>query len=251
MEQWVMQLLRQGHLSLPTMFMRYYKGIGLTDQEMMLIIQILTFKQEGKDFPTISEIQDRMSADERDVIVMLQKLVQKGYLAIEDRIEADTGMRAESYQLDPLYEKIAEQIAVEHAARSAQQAKDQTEQAEPDATNLFTIFEQEFGRPLSPIECETIAMWQDQDQHKDELIVAALREAVVSNKLFIRYIDRILYEWQRNRISTAAQAREFSLKFRRRQHGNIMPNPNQQTASPQEDQAKATEPFPFYNWLEN
>ena len=27
------------------------------------------------------------------------------------------------------------------------------------------IFEQEFGRPLSPLECETLAMWLDQDDH--------------------------------------------------------------------------------------
>lgn len=232
MEHMVMQLLKEGNLSLPTVFIKYYKEIGLNDQEMMLIIQILTFKQEGKDFPTIAELKDRMTADEREVITMLQKLVQKGYLAIDDHIES-TGVRAEVYQLDPLYEKIARMIAAKQASSQKENKK-----TEPKP-NLFTIFEQEFGRPLSPIECETIAMWQDQDQYKDELIVAALREAVISNKLFIRYIDRILYEWQRNRIHTAQQAREFSLKFRRAQ-------------APQAPSApKKVESFPFYNWLEN
>jgi len=230
MEQMVMQLLKEGNQSLPTVFIKYYKEMGLNDQEMMLIVQILTFKQEGKDFPTIGELKDRMTADEREIIMMLQKLIQKGYLAIDDHIEKDTGVRAEIYQVDPLYEKIASIITAKHASSQKENRKLEPKQ------NLFTIFEQEFGRPLSPIECETIAMWQDQDQYKDELIVAALREAVISNKLFIRYIDRILYEWQRNQIHTAQQAREFSLKFRRAQAPSA---------------PKKVESFPFYNWLEN
>lgn len=231
MEQLVIKLLKEGNLSLPSVFIKYYKEMGLIDEEMMLIIQILTFKQEGKDFPTISELTDRMTAGEKEVVRMLQKLVQKGYLAIDDYIEQDTGVRAELYQLDPLFEKIAHLIAVKQA--SAEKKANKTDQQQ---LNLFTIFEQEFGRPLSPIECETIAMWQDQDHYKDELIVAALREAVISNKLFIRYIDKILYEWQRNHIVTPQQAREFSLKFRR----------SQAPTTP-----KKVESFPFYNWLEN
>lgn len=230
MEQMVLQLLKQGNLTLPTVFIKYYKEIGLNDQEMMLVVQILTFKQEGKDFPTIAEITDRMTAGEREVIMMLQKLVQKGYLAIDDHIERDTGVRAEVYQLDPLYEKIARILAAKQASSQKETSKTEPKQ------NLFTIFEQEFGRPLSPIECESIAMWQDQDKYKDELILAALREAVISNKLFIRYIDRILYEWQRNQIHTAQQAREFSLKFRRAQAPSA---------------PKKAESFPFYNWLES
>ena len=43
--------------------------------------------------------------------------------------------------------------------------------------------EEEFGRPLSPLECETLAIWQDQDQHDAILIKHALKEAVLSGKL--------------------------------------------------------------------
>lgn len=230
MEQLLLRLIKECHLSLPSLMLKHYKEIGLTDQEMMLVIHIMAFKQEGKDFPTISELKERMTAEEMQLITMLQKLVQKGYLAIEDQIEPNTGVRAEIYQLDPLYERLAKLITSQQDAS----LDDSTEKS--TNPNLYTIFEQEFGRPLSPIECETIAMWQDQDHYSDELITAALREAVLSNKLFIRYIDRILYEWQRNNIRTPGQAREFSLKFRK---------------PPQSTVQKKVEPFPFYNWLEN
>ena len=34
-----------------------------------------------------------------------------------------------------------------------------------EETNLYTCFEQEFGRPLSPFECESLSMWIDDDHH--------------------------------------------------------------------------------------
>nr|WP_315603012.1 DnaD domain protein [Paenibacillus aurantius] len=76
------------------------------------------------------------------------------------------------------------------------------------------IFEKEFARPLTPMELETISGWLDQDHFKEELILAALKEAVFAGKVHFRYIDRILLEWQRNRIQTVDQAKEHAQKFR-------------------------------------
>ena len=105
--------------------------------------------------------------------------------------------------------------------------------------NLYTIFEQEFGRPLSPLECETLAMWIDQDEHDASIIKAALREAVISGKLNFRYIDRILFEWKKNNIQTVEQARQQGNKFRQYQRKQI---PNKK--------AKSSKEVPIYNWLE-
>lgn len=81
-------------------------------------------------------------------------------------------------------------------------------------SDIYTTFEKEFGRPLSPMECEMITGWLDQDRYSESLIRAALKEAVFAGKLHFRYIDRILIEWSRNRIQTVDQAREFSRQFR-------------------------------------
>ncbi len=97
--------------------------------------------------------------------------------------------------------------------------------------NLYTIFEQEFGRPLSPLECETLAMWIDQDEHDASIIKAALREAVISGKLNFRYIDRILFEWKKNNIQTVEQARQQGNKFRQYQRKQI---PNKKAKSSKE-----------------
>ncbi|HJV46413.1 MAG TPA: DnaD domain-containing protein [Bacillota bacterium] len=233
MEQLFFQLLKNSTLSLPIYLLRNYKQIGITDEEMMLIIHIMDFKQDGKDFPTIHELKERMSVDEQKVIVLLQRLVKNNLLAIEDIKDQQTGIRSEEIQFDPLFKRIAQFLVHQQSIQNEEQ---DTKLAKEKKENLFTIFEKEFGRPLSPIECETLTMWQDNDHYSDELIVAALREAVISGKLYFRYIDRILFEWQRNNIRTPKQARDFSLKFRK---------PTQVQAQ------RKVEPFPFYNWLEN
>ncbi|MNW53639.1 DNA replication protein DnaD [compost metagenome] len=80
--------------------------------------------------------------------------------------------------------------------------------------NLFVIFEKEFARPLSPMECETISVWVDQDGYPDELILLALKEAVFAGKVHFRYIDRILLEWSRNRVKTVEDAKAYIQRFR-------------------------------------
>src|SRR5699024_12472317 len=72
------------------------------------------------------------------------------------------------------------------------------------------LFEQEFGRPLSPFEIETITVWLDEDLIQPSLIKAGLRESVLMGKLNFRYIDRILREWQEKGIKSVEEAREAS-----------------------------------------
>jgi DNA replication protein len=80
--------------------------------------------------------------------------------------------------------------------------------------DIFTVIEKEFARPLTPMELETISGWLDKDAYREELILAALKEAVFAGKVHFRYIDRILLEWSRNRVATVEQAKEYTQRFR-------------------------------------
>ena len=71
--------------------------------------------------------------------------------------------------------------------------------------SLYSIFEAEFGRPLSPIEMETLIMWLEEDRYSVELIQLALREAVLSQVYNFKYIDRILLNWEKKNIRTKEQ----------------------------------------------
>jgi len=70
---------------------------------------------------------------------------------------------------------------------------------EEETTTIYSKFEEEFGRLLSPIEYELINGWIEKG-YKEEIIIEALKEAVFNGVNNFRYIDRILFEWDKKNI---------------------------------------------------
>lgn len=81
-------------------------------------------------------------------------------------------------------------------------------------TEIFTVFENEFGRPLSPMEIEQIELWYS--EHSAAVILEALKRAVLGGKFSFKYIDTILLEWEKNKIRTIQAILEFDAEFEKR-----------------------------------
>ena len=64
-----------------------------------------------------------------------------------------------------------------------------------------STFESEFRRPLTGTEFEVIKAWMEK-MYNEDLILAALKEAVYNGATNIRYIDTILYEWNKKGLKT-------------------------------------------------
>lgn len=204
--------MKEGTVSVPHLLLKYYHKLKLSELEVMLFIQLIAFKEkEQKDFPTIEEIQLRMTAGADKVIAALQRLMKEGLLTIDENIDPATGIRYERYNLNPMLEKISACWSEELPPSALPKV---IAAHKKEGKDIFTIFEKEFARPLSPMECETISSWLDQDKYEQELILGALKEAVFAGKVHFRYIDRILLEWSRNRVFTVEQAKEYTQKFR-------------------------------------
>lgn len=78
--------------------------------------------------------------------------------------------------------------------------------------NLVKTFEQEFGRPLSPIESEKI---QDLGKfHGTDLAKEALEIAVVSGKVTLRYTEGILQNWFKANLKTIREVKEYESKHK-------------------------------------
>ncbi|MFD1436492.1 DnaD domain protein [Kroppenstedtia eburnea] len=230
----LVDVLQQGSISFPVLLFTEYKRLGLNEGQVMLLLHILLFNEkEGITFPTVSQLEERMSVKGDRIVQWLQVLVRKGFLSIEETVD-EGGLRSEQYSSAPLLQ----QLAASYLDRESIQPDDTVEEA---YDNLFQLFEREFGRPLSPMECETLTQWLDEDAHPESLIVAALREAVFCGKLSCRYIDRILLEWQRNGIQTPEEAVEYSRKFR--QSGILY------QSDPTRREGEKAEEFSLYNWV--
>jgi DNA replication protein len=224
--------LEEGNLSIPTVLFAEYRNLNINEFELVLLLNILSYIEKGNEFPTPEELSSRMTISILECNEMLRRLVQRGLLEIIDGCTKE-GIRYEKYSLHCLWEKLIDQFLI----RSKQ---GQIIQKQVDETDLYTCFEREFGRPLSPFECESLAMWMDDDHHDPVIIKAALRESVMSGKLNFRYIDRILFEWKKNGIKTIEQAKDHGRKFRQKQNKNrsVSEEPQQESG------------VPFYNWLE-
>ncbi|MGG3965035.1 DnaD domain-containing protein [Heyndrickxia faecalis] len=219
----------EGILTVPQLLLKKYKQLGLNETELVLLLQVYSFLKEGNAFPTPEDLAGRLTIPESMCVSILRRLIQHQFLSIEEG-EGEGGILYEKYSIMPLWAKLADEFVYE-------KKQDELEKSVNEETDLYTTFEQEFGRPLSPLECETLAMWIDQDGQSPDLIKAALREAVISGKLNFRYIDRILFEWKKNGIRTVDEAREYGRNFRK-------------SSKPQTEKPKTTNPVPFYNWLE-
>ncbi|MFC5699940.1 DnaD domain protein [Cohnella faecalis] len=233
----LMEAYMEGSVSIPYAILRTYRALKLSDTEGMLLIHLLAYRQlEQNEFPTIEQLQERIGSSPSVVGQAMQKLVKQGLVSIDEVLDPVTGVQSDRYNLTGLFQKISVLLAAGElpiraggvaelsSASGAGEPQDRVylpkaqttsnTSAYGGAANLFGVFEQEFGRPLSTMEVETISGWLDQDKYSEELILFALKESVFAGKIHFRYIDRILLEWSRNRVTNAEEARAYSQKFR-------------------------------------
>lgn len=230
---WTEQL----QITIPQLFFKHYSELNIQDDEALIILHLLTFEQEGIDFPTPNDLMQRTNFQLTAISQIIQRLMQKGYVEISQSTD-ESGRLAEKYSIYPLWERLLDLLQ----SKAQQQVSTANKL---DEAKIFQLFEQELGRLLSPMEIETIGMWMDLDQHSPEIIKAALKEAVLADKVNLRYIDRILIEWKKRNIKTLAQIEKHSEQYRK----NTMATAPIQPVHQQETVQK-TEKVSFYNWLE-
>ena len=103
-------------------------------------------------------------------------------------MKKENGIIEEFISLDLFYTKISSLII--------------NKNEETNSNDIYSIFEKEFGRTLSPIEYQTINGWIENNISED-LIKSALKEAVLSGVSSLRYIDKVLLEWTKKGYKTA------------------------------------------------
>lgn len=220
----------QGYTSIPNLLLRTYKSIGLTDIELVVLFHLVYFRlAEKNSFPTLEKFAHLMSTPVEEIESCLNQLMEKKIISIDKRIDLDTLEFIEIYNLEGLFDKLSEVWAIERnndfeeqqRALKRKQEKSFTANLDHSRTvkgaNINTIsettamvynaFESEFGRPLSPMEGELIFSWCD--QFPVELVIEALRISVIQGTCNLRYIERILQDWERKNIHSIRQVREL------------------------------------------
>ncbi len=182
----ILDLLKMKSFIFPQIFLSKYRELELDEKEFILLIYLMN--DSGEFNP--KQISMGVGYDLKEVLEIINNLCEKGFIDIENKSE--NNIIKEFISLDKLYSKLSFLILNEKTAKP---------------NNLFSVFEKEFGRQLSPIEIELINAWQD-NNYSEELILEALKEAVLNGVSNLRYIDKILYEWNRKGIKNIKKLEE-------------------------------------------
>lgn len=175
----VIDLLKP-QMMIPTILFNHYRNLNITDQECIILIYLMNMD----DIFNPKQMSQNLKMPLEEVLQAIASLTEKGVLKIDI---VNKKVREEHVNLTPLYEKLAFTIINE-------------EEKQENKTNLFDIFEKEFGRTLSPMDYEIIKDWQS--EFTDELILLALKEAVFNGVTNLRYIDKIIRDWHKKGIQT-------------------------------------------------
>ncbi|KLU67763.1 MULTISPECIES: DnaD domain protein [Desulfosporosinus] len=219
-------LFFSGVVSVPKYLLTHYKTMGITDREVMVLIQILC-EAETNPYPSLATLAARMSATLTEIEESVGHLVERNLLAIERYWNSAEQKWLNSYCFVALIDELAELWAIERSQQLEEERTLRQTQSTSAPTpvkspmeNLVRVFEQELGRPLTSIECENLDRWLA-THFSEELIIEALRRGVSAGIRNFRYLDSILREWEKKGLRTKMEVEAEDAYFQARQEKKV------------------------------
>ena len=218
-------LVLEGFTSVPNILLKMYRRIGISDFQMMILINLIRFRVEDRDYyPAPEAIAQYMESTPASVKNELADLQGKEIIAVSEYYDNEKNAVFKGYDFEPLFLKVSDVWAAirakeieasEKIIKEVNSANDfESFKYHDNISELIVTFEKEFGRPLSPIEVEQIEKWAGEADA--QLVVEALRRAVLGGKHNFKYINSILLEWKKNNLKTLEVIAEYDLDFQKR-----------------------------------
>lgn len=73
----MMQWINTGQTVLPTLLLRHYRELNLSNHELVLIIQLKSYMDKGDLFPNTEKVARNMGMTEENVFKAIHQLTQK------------------------------------------------------------------------------------------------------------------------------------------------------------------------------
>lgn len=184
----LVDIVKSKNVVIPLYLYKLKDKLDISMDEFMLMMYL--YNEGELVLFDLNRISNELGLKLNDLMNMIGILNGKGLIELKV-ITNDKNVMEEYISLDNFYNKISLLLM------------DNKEEAEEDSSNVFSMIEQEFGKTLSPIEYEIIKAWLESNKSV-ELIGCALKESVMNGVRNLRYMDKILYEWEKKGIKTKA-----------------------------------------------
>ena len=161
---------------IPNYVIKNYEKLGLEGLDFIMLIYFIN--QKNNVTFDVNKIATDLNLESSKVLEIINSLNEKNFISIE--MKKNNGVIEEYISTELFYNKISSML-MENLSSEKE-------------TDLYSVFEKEFGRTLSPTEFSSINNWIENGISED-LIREALKEAILSGVHNIRYIDTILFNW--------------------------------------------------------
>lgn len=198
------KVIKEKTYNVPSFILKNYEKLNLTAEEVLVLIVL--YNHYGKISYDINKLLEEINLEKYKLMQLISSLEEKKIISI-DLITNSKGLKEEYISLELLYDKIVN-IYLD--------LKEETN----ESADIYSAFEKELGRTLSPMEYEIIKGWV-MDKFSDELIILALKEAVYNGVNNLRYIDKVLYGWRKKNIKNKQDIIKDKEKFKNRQKENV------------------------------
>lgn len=191
----LISLIKNKPLIIPKVLINNYKILGISDEELIIIMVIMAYGDKVIYDPEL--FANDINGNKHDVMRIINNLFDKNILTLV--IEKSNRKTIEYISFDLLYEKLFNIVL----------GKEEDKEID---NSIFTVFENELGRMLSPMEYEKIKEWISND-NSYELITCALEEAVMKGVNNFNYIDSILNSWKKKGFKTKQDIKKEKVEY--------------------------------------
>ena len=202
----VIDILKSKNIVITLYLYKSYSKLNINLEEFIFLMYL--YNQGEKIIFDPNTIEEDLGIDIKDVMSIISKLTDNKLINLEV-IKNDKNIMEEYISLENFYQKISMLIIDEL-----------NNQEEGEDSTIFQVIEEEFGRTLSPIEYEIVKAWIDSGI-SNELIKEALKEATFNGVSNLRYIDKILYEWNKKGIKNASDVEKNRSQYKEKKEEKL------------------------------
>ncbi len=166
-----------------SLFIKKALELNLSLEEFLMLVY---FDNDYTSYLNMEELSKNIGLSSEKAYEVFTNMLTKKIIDVKTAKDIE-GRLIERVSLDNFYTMIMED--------------EQKVLKEEKKTDIYAEFETEFARPITSMEYEIINAWLNHN-YSEEMIIGALKEAVYNGVKNLRYIDKILFEWNKKGFKT-------------------------------------------------
>lgn len=182
----LINIFKSGVISIPLYIYKYLDKLNISDREFIILMYLYNKGEKLIFNPSI--ISQELNIDIKEIMTHISNLTSKKLINLLV-LKNDKGISEEYISLDDFFNKLSLIIMDNLSLR------------EKEDDTIYDKIETCFARTLSPVEYEIIKAWLE-NGISIELIETALNEAVYNGVTNLRYIDKILFDYNKKGYRT-------------------------------------------------